>query len=235
MKHFDSDNVHIWFDESRVNITPSLLFDITYWQKNNAIIGSAEGRGTTWFVDLKGIPAAFRHYRRGGLFGKLIKDSYWFTTLENTRSYAEYQLLSELSSAGVNVPKPIAARAQKNGLTYQADLLTEKIHNAKDLVDLLLDRALAKEQYHQIGQEIQKMHRVGVNHTDLNIHNILLDDQDNAWIIDFDKCYKQLGDSWKESNLDRLLRSFRKELDKRHIHWQESDFKSLLAGYHSVI
>ena len=233
MKYFSSDNEHIWFDESRVSVAPQLLFDIAYWQNSNAIIGSAEGRGTTWFINLEGMPAALRHYRRGGLFGKLVKDSYWFSKLEKTRSYAEYQLLNELSTAGVNVPKPIAARTQRKGLTYQADLLTEKVPNARDLVDVLSKGALTKALYYKVGQEIQKMHKVGVNHTDLNIHNILIDDQENIWIIDFDKCYKQSGDNWKPSNLDRLLRSFRKELKNRGIHWQESDFHDLLAGYHS--
>lgn len=32
-----------------------------------------------------------------------------------------------------------------------------------------------------------KMHIASVNHTDLNIHNILIDDQGKVWAIDFDK------------------------------------------------
>ena len=46
-------------------------------------------------------------------------------------SYQEYALLTSLNKAGVNVPKPLAARAIRKGLIYKADLLTEKIPNAR--------------------------------------------------------------------------------------------------------
>ena len=87
------------------------------------------------------------------------------------------------------------------------------ISNARDLASTL--------------QEIAKMHRANVNHTDLNIHNILIDDQDKVWIIDFDKCCQQSDGDWKQSNLDRLKRSFLKEKKKHQIHWHESDFELL--------
>lgn len=58
------------------------------------MLGSAQGRGTTWFVQTEQLPAALRHYRRGGLFGKLIKDHYWFSQWHNTRSCEEFQLYS---------------------------------------------------------------------------------------------------------------------------------------------
>ncbi len=49
-----------------------------------------------------------------------------FHRLGKTRSYQEFMLLNHLCDAGVNVPGPIAARVQKNGLLYKADLLSEK-------------------------------------------------------------------------------------------------------------
>ncbi len=78
------------------------------------------------------------------------------------------------------------------------------------------------------------MHNAGVNHTDLNIHNILIDDQDKVWIIDFDKCYKQEHGEWKKHNLERLKRSFKKELLKRQIFWQEADFVHIEKYYQSI-
>ena len=62
---------------------------------------------------------------------------------------------------------------------------------------------------------------------DLNIHNILLDEDEKVWIIDFDKCYQQSGEKWKQSNLARLKRSFEKEVGKRQIKWSQSDWKNL--------
>ncbi|WP_217518957.1 3-deoxy-D-manno-octulosonic acid kinase [Vibrio metschnikovii] len=221
----------IWYDDQWVSEPLHHLFDTDYWQAEQKIIGSAKGRGTTWFVAMQHIEAALRHYRRGGLFSKVVSDQYWFQGWHKTRSYAEFHLLAHLRQQGVNVPRPIAARAVKRGLVYQADLLSEKIPNARDLVAILQENPLDERHYFLIGQQIAKLHRAQVNHTDLNIHNILIDDQDKVWIIDFDKCYQQPGAKWKEANLQRLLRSFHKEQQRFGIHWQTQQWQSLLAGY----
>jgi 3-deoxy-D-manno-octulosonic acid kinase len=214
----------IWYDDVLLKEPPEQCCDPEFWQQQEKVIGSAQGRGTTWFVALDTIHAALRHYRRGGLFGKLVKDHYIFIGWEKTRSYQEFQLLNTLIAAGVNVPKPIAARAIKRTFCYQADLLSEKIPHARDLVSLLQEKPIAKELYQKISVEIKKMHEAQVNHTDLNIHNILIDDKEQVWIIDFDKCYQQEGDKWKQSNLDRLKRSFIKEVEKSNIHWNENEW-----------
>ncbi|MCE7577961.1 3-deoxy-D-manno-octulosonic acid kinase [Aliivibrio fischeri] len=227
MKTIRNKKQIIWYDDSLLSDSPEQCCDPDYWQQQNKVIGSAQGRGTTWFVALDKMDAALRHYRRGGLFGKIIKDHYIFTGWEKSRSYQEFQLLKSLKEAGVNVPKPIAARTIKRTFCYQADLLSEKIPNAQDLVSILQEKPLSKEMYQKIGNEIRKMHAAQVNHTDLNIHNILIDDNDKVWIIDFDKCYQQKGDDWKKGNWDRLKRSFVKEVTKRNIHWSEEEWASL--------
>ncbi|GEK13730.1 3-deoxy-D-manno-octulosonic acid kinase [Aliivibrio fischeri] len=227
MKTIRNKKQTIWYDDSILSDSPEQCCDPDYWQQQNKVIGSAQGRGTTWFVALDKMDAALRHYRRGGLFGKMIKDHYIFTGWEKSRSYQEFQLLKSLKEAGVNVPKPIAARTIKRMFCYQADLLSEKIPNAQDLVSILQEKPLSKEMYQKIGNEIRKMHAAQVNHTDLNIHNILIDDNDKVWIIDFDKCYQQKGDDWKKGNWDRLKRSFVKEVTKRNIHWNEEEWASL--------
>lgn len=229
-----SNNQAIWFDSDYLKADPQCCFDIDYWRQHDAIIGSAQGRGTTWFVADENIEMALRHYRRGGLFGKLISDSYWFTGWDQTRSGAEFMLLKRLQEGGVNVPRPIAARAIKKGLVYQADILVEKIADSKDLVGLLQTQKLAQDIWFDIGKMIRKMHDLQVCHTDLNAHNILLDDQHHVWLIDFDKCYQQTGDKWKVDNLARLKRSFIKEVNKRAIQWTEQDWQGLCDGYNDI-
>lgn len=221
----------IWYDDQWVSEPLHHLFDTDYWHAEQKIIGSAKGRGTTWFVAMRNIEAALRHYHRGGLFGKVVSDQYWFQGWHKTRSYAEFHLLAHLRQQGVNVPRPIAARAVKRGLVYQADLLSEKITNARDLVAILQQNPLDERHYFLIGQQIAKLHRAQVNHTDLNIHNILIDEQSKVWIIDFDKCHQQPGEGWKDANLQRLLRSFHKEQQRFGIHWQTQQWQSLLVGY----
>ena len=241
MKTLTTHKQVIWFDDSL--ISESLVeqaFDPDFWRKQNKVLGSAQGRGTTWFVQTEQLPAALRHYRRGGLFGKLIKDHYWFSQWHNTRSCEEFQLLQHLVKAGVNVPRPIAARSVKRTFCYQADILTQKIEGAQDLVGILQQRSLDLDTYQLIGEQVRKLHQANVNHTDLNIHNILLDKDNNVWIIDFDKCHiepylRETNFSvWQKSNLDRLLQSFKKELVKRQIDWEEKDWKALLSGYQQI-
>ncbi|MDH5913334.1 3-deoxy-D-manno-octulosonic acid kinase [Vibrio splendidus] len=234
MQTLNFDNQVIWFDESLISPDQAKhAFDAEYWQQQNKIIGSATGRGTTWFVELDTIQAALRHYRRGGLFGKLVEDSYLYFGDEKTRSYQEFELLKVLQTSGVNVPKPIAARVVKSGVTYKADLLSEKIPNAQDLVAILREKALPKEMYQKIGAEIRKMHEAQVNHTDLNIHNILVDDSNEVWIIDFDKCKNLNGGCWKKSNLSRLTRSFYKESEKKKLFLNHNFIELIMEGYNS--
>ncbi|WP_394242641.1 3-deoxy-D-manno-octulosonic acid kinase [Vibrio astriarenae] len=231
LKRYHTGKTVIWYDDTLIK-DPSLpIFDSNYWEKENKIVGSAKGRGTTWFIQLDEIQAALRHYRRGGTFGKLVKNQYCFMGWEKTRSFQELSLLEHLLEQGVNVPKPIAARAKRSGLSYRADLLSERIPGARDLVSLLSDAPLTPQLYEKIGQEIAKMHNAGVNHSDLNIHNILIDQNQKVWIIDFDKCGLTQSASIMESNIARLLRSFEKEKIRKQIHWQKRDFKVLNEAY----
>jgi 3-deoxy-D-manno-octulosonic acid kinase len=224
-------NQKIWFDEELLSVDPTSCFDPNYWHSENNIIGSATGRGTTWFVKLESVKGALRHYRRGGLFGKLVSDNYLFSSWEKTRSFQEFNLLKHLQREGVNVPKPIAARAVKTGLTYRADILSELVPHASDLVDILMVRELSEQEYLTIGKQIRAMHDAGVNHTDLNIHNLLLDDKGLVWIIDFDKCALGATETTKQANLERLLRSFEKERIKRSIRWNKKSWQVILNGY----
>ncbi len=50
--------------------------------------------------------------------------------------------------------------------------------------------------------------------------------------VDFDKCGFRTGDAWKCDNLERLLRSLRKELRlDPGFRWSEKDWTDFLAGY----
>lgn len=242
LKTLTSHKQVIWYDETLITDSVEHVFDPEYWHGQGKVIGSAQGRGTTWFVQAEQLPAALRHYRRGGLFGKLVKDHYWFTQWHKTRSCEEFQLLQHLVEADVNVPKPIAARAIKHTVCYQADILTQKIEGAEDLVSILQKKHLDKSTYQAIGHQVRLLHNANVNHTDLNIHNILIDKDNKVWIIDFDKCRIEPNrvehslTAWQRANLKRLLRSFQKEVKKRNIRWQKhTDWSALESGYNQSI
>jgi 3-deoxy-D-manno-octulosonic acid kinase len=233
-KQTQINNTTHWHDPLLLPENVEHAFSIDFWRDNNAVTGSAQGRGTTWFVQGEQGEFALRHYRRGGLFGKIIKDSYWFTSLEETRAYQELKLLRQLIECNVNVPAPVAARVTKSGLTYQADIIVQRISNANDLVGLLSQQVLSKELFKKVGWEVKKMHDASVNHTDLNIHNILIDQSNQVWIIDFDKCKREeIDNGWKQSNLERLKRSFDKEVRLGTIQLPDYAWPSLEEGYKS--
>lgn len=219
-------------DELENEITPD-YFDGDYWQRNNAIIGSAFGRGVTWFFKLYDNEYVLRHYRRGGLIGKILEDGYCYTGLKKTRAYQEFVVTQKLYELGLPVPRPIAGQVIKHGFYYQADLITTKIAGARDLVKVLSEGELAASTYVAIGRMVRDFHNAGLWHADLNIHNIILDNEEKLWLIDFDRCqFKKPVENFAKDNLSRLKRSFLKESSKiDQFYWQESDWQDLLTGY----
>jgi 3-deoxy-D-manno-octulosonic acid kinase len=210
--------------------TPN-IFTGQYWHAQNAVTGEAKGRGITYFFQHEENEYVLRHYRRGGLIGKVLSDQYLYTGLEQTRAWQEFKLLQHMQSLELNCPTPIAAMLSKSGLYYQADLISKKIPDANDLHHILLDTNVSVEVCQKIGQTIAQFHNHQIYHHDLNIHNIMLDAHQKVWLIDFDKCKIKQGESWKKLNVARLKRSFEKETRLNNIHWQTSNWLTLLSAY----
>jgi 3-deoxy-D-manno-octulosonic acid kinase len=227
--------IFCFYDESEIEHFSQDLLDSDYWQSNNKIVGTAQGRGTTWFIEVDNKQWVLKHYYRGGFIGKFNKDSYLFSSYENTRATKEYELLNQLRALDLPAPKPIACRVIKNGLFYKADILTERVCNAQDLISLLIKQAVNADLWHKIGKTIKAFHDHNIYHHDLNIHNILIDDQEKVWLIDFDQGeIRTDSTSWKEENMSRLLRSFNKEKTKLEaLHWQANEWDLLMTGYTS--
>ncbi len=222
---------HYKFDSELLEDELQSSFSVSYWQRKEAIIGSAVGRGTTWFIRSQTLDMALRHYRRGGLFGRVVKDGYLFWGVKHSRSFAEFELLHHLSQLSVNVPRPVAACVVRRGLFYRADLLSEKIPHSHDLIDALQHGPLAEEIYRAIGEQVRRMHDAQVCHTDLNIKNILIDKDSKVWIIDFDKCGIKAGERWKQANIERLKRSVIKERARHGIYWDDAMWRQFEKGY----
>lgn len=223
------------FDEEHFSDPTPNMFTGEYWQAQKAITGEAKGRGTTYFFQHQQNEYVLRHYRRGGLIGKVLSDQYLYTGLEQSRAWQEFKLLQHMQTLNLNCPKPIAAMLRKSALHYQADLISTKIPDAQDLYHMLRDTNLSDELCQKIGQTIAKFHNHQIFHHDLNIHNIMLDNDQNVWLIDFDKCAVKKGDKWKKSNIARLKRSFDKERSANNIQWQTSNWLSLIHAYQDTL
>ena len=222
----------IWCDPRYAEQISALWFAAEYWQSVGAITGQAQGRGATHFIEYQQQAWVLRHYKRGGLIGKLLNDQYLYTGLTHTRVWQELQLLRYMLAKNLPVPTPIAGRVEVKLAYYRGDLISAKIPQASDLHQRLLQQPLAQEIWTKIGQTIARFHQQQVFHHDLNIHNIMLDAQQKVWLIDFDKCALRPGDKWKSANLARLQRSLEKECRVHpDYHYRQANMDSLLDGY----
>lgn len=224
----------ILFDPEHFSEPSPEMFTHQFWQKQHAITGQASGRGTTYFFEHNKNEYVLRRYRRGGLIGKVLNDQYLYLGLEQSRAWQELKLLQHMQTLGLACPKPSAAMVTKHGLYYQADIISSKILDAKDLHIILLKQGLTAQTWQHIGQTIAEFHNQQVYHHDLNIHNIMLDKAQKSWLIDFDKCAVKSGNTWKKTNIQRLKRSFEKEQRLHNIHWQTADWEALLFAYNKA-
>ncbi|WP_083601935.1 3-deoxy-D-manno-octulosonic acid kinase [Thalassotalea sp. PP2-459] len=232
-KPFQQGNIFCLYDANKIETFSPTMLTPSYWQEQNAVIGTAQGRGTTYFVQHHKDQWVLKHYYRGGLIGKLIHDSYFFTGHQNTRAAREFSLLKKLQALSLPAPRPVAIQVKKHGLLYQADILTERIAQAKDLVAILKCEAISHLQWQKIGSCLRQFHHHGIYHHDLNAHNILIDNNDKIWLIDFDRGEQRTPErKWQQANMNRLLRSFNKEKQlNSSFNWQNEFWKALLTGY----
>jgi 3-deoxy-D-manno-octulosonic acid kinase len=209
-------------------------FDPDFWQSQQALTGTGNGRGEVWFINSKFGEFVIRRYRRGGLIAKFNKRAFLFTGQESTRPWLELSLLEHMRTLDLPVPKPIGGiYAIKKGF-YQAELLTETIQGAKDLFDLIKSDKKDQIAWQEVGKVIKRFHTNGIYHSDLNCHNIMIDKQDKIWLIDFDKCEQRTQDqNWMQANIDRLKRSLDKESNKfSNFYVSKEQWLAFLEGYH---
>ncbi|MEM0911509.1 MAG: 3-deoxy-D-manno-octulosonic acid kinase, partial [Pseudomonadota bacterium] len=210
------------------------FFDASWLKRQKLIDQIKTGRGEVCFFSWQGRQFALRHYLRGGLVATVNKQSFLWKNLKNTRVYSELLLLDYMRANGLNVPLPIAGRVEKTGLMYRCAIITEIIPHATELHQILLKGALARDLWFAIGKSIKQMHDLNVCHDDINVKNILINDKEQIFLIDFDKCFRKPDGEWKGKNVARLKRSLDKQLMKhQHYAFNQDDWGILLQGYKS--
>jgi 3-deoxy-D-manno-octulosonic acid kinase len=239
-----SNSVAVWKDSSTAIVYDAELlgkqrlsakhdlFDANLWQQSRAITQQAGGRGGVLFIAVGDSQWVLRHYRRGGLIGKLLTDQYFWLGENLTRSFREWHLLRHLQSLGLPVPMPVAARYQRSGLIYRADLLTVAIDGVQTLTQRLEQRWLDTSIWQRIGVVLARFHAVGAQHADLNAHNILLDAHDAVYVLDFDRGQLRATDvAWRQAVLQRLRRSLDKLTVQRGLHFSDQDWQALIHAH----
>lgn len=201
---------YILYDADALGSVDPDWFDVAHWRARGALRGSAQGRGTTHFIDTPAGELVLRHYRRGGLLGGWLGDRYPWTGFESTRAAREWRLLVELQRRGLPVPAPVAAQVERSGAIYRADLLTRRLAGVSSLAQRLGEAALPAEAWRRIGVTLRRFHDAGACHADLNAHNVLLGAGGEVFLIDFDRGAIRAPGGWQRANLARLRRSLEK-------------------------
>ncbi|MGH8232655.1 MAG: 3-deoxy-D-manno-octulosonic acid kinase [Rhodanobacteraceae bacterium] len=198
------------FDAALPESPSQAWFDPAFWQRQGRMLSADGGRGGVAFIDTPVGSCVLRHYRRGGWMAPLLGDRYLWNGRTHSRGFAEFRLLAELFLRSLPVPAPIAARYQRRGPYYAADLITRTIEGAVTLAHMIHERHLDAGLAEQVGGLVARFHDAGVDHADLNAHNILVN-ANGLWLIDFDRGeIRATGTAWKLANLARLKRSLLK-------------------------
>ena len=125
------------------------------------------------------------------------------------------------------VPRPVAAAYVREGLFYTCDLITRRLPDTRTLTTLLGRGEMKEGLWREVGRVTRQFHAHGVYHPDLNAHNILIDADSHAYLIDFDRARRRKPGRWQSGNLSRLKRSLLKVCP-------ESDLGSLAAGWRAI-
>src|SRR5262245_52147611 len=71
------------------NAASAAWFDASYWRERGELDGEAQGRGTTHFIRTGRQHFVLRHYRRGGLVARLMRDRFVWRNESATRAFSE--------------------------------------------------------------------------------------------------------------------------------------------------
>lgn len=194
---------------------------------------SGIGRAKVVYFSFENKALVLKHYFRGGLPALISKDRYFCFGFEKNRAFRELRLLKKMQTLNLPVPTVVAAHVEKGLITCRVDLITEEIKNAKTLADVLSEKQLDKSVWSEVGAVIKRFHHHDIYHSDLNARNILIANQSEIFLIDFDNSYiRASSETWKRANLVRLKRSLLKfKRNQQRFNFDESSWSALLDGY----
>jgi 3-deoxy-D-manno-octulosonic acid kinase len=220
------------YDASCVHHPDPAVFDPAHWQARGALETTRGGRGTVAFIRTdSGQRWVLRQYRRGGLVARVIRDRYLWTGEDATRSFREWRLLRQLRAWDLPVPQPVAARYRRTGLFYRADLITVELPSRLTVTQALQAAPLPATTWRAIGACVDALHARGVQHADLNAHNLVLGEDHAVHVLDFDRGRIRERGTWERSVLERLQRSLRKVTTGLPAdRFGDEQWQSLLAG-----
>ena len=214
----------------------SSFFNKKYWQEKNKITQIKKGRSFVYFIKHNKNNLVLKEYLRGGFIAKFNKNKYFSLTYKQSRSYKEMLILNQLNKLGLNVPKFVALEISKVFFFIQKEkTITTQIENSQNLDEILKEKNIPKKIWQNIGKYIGYFHKAGLCHKDLNCKNILIDNKNKIYFIDFDRAIFRKKGYWQQANLNRLNRSFLKQKTLNiNFHFAKKNWQELEKGYKAI-
>jgi len=152
----------------------------------NSVNSALGGRTSITVTRLQGIGSVvIKYYRRGGAIRHLIKKRY--LKCGKTRCQIEYELLQKVRSLGINAPEPIAF-AYRGRLFYQCWLVTREIQDHQTLAQLSRsNEEQARMALKGVIKQVSMLIKNKILHADLHPGNVIVDNQNQVYLLDFDK------------------------------------------------
>jgi 3-deoxy-D-manno-octulosonic acid kinase len=174
------------------------------------------GRGSVPSVSLRrDAHVVLRRYQHGGLLGGLTGSLY----LGPSRAVSELHVTARAEALGAPVPHVLClALWPAAGPFWSALIGTREERSARDLLEALLavsDSPSARRLLlREVGAAVRKLHDAGVDHRDLQLHNILVVEEGGERrivVVDLDRAVYHpngaLSPRLRARNLGRLTRS----------------------------
>lgn len=220
------------YDADRMELPSTEQFTSAYWLARQAAVGQAMGRGSAWFIQAPFGAVVLRRYYRGGWAAKLSRETYFFSTVERSRSFREFKLLVSLHKLGLPVPVPVAAICEHKGIFSRGAIFIQMIERSVTLADMLVKSEGNPDLWASVGQCIREFHNAGVWHADLNARNILIDEDARVYLIDFDRARYTPGQPVSgTNNLSRLKRSLEKLWPENQTSHRQDAWERLEKAY----
>ena len=179
--------------------------------KTNSVLG---GRSSVSYHRIEDLgPVVVKHYNRGGLWGRLVRRRYlkW----GKSRSQLEFELLQKVRDLGINVPEPLLY-AHRGRLIYRAWLVTREIKQPLSLARLSLnDEKRTRQVMASVIDQISRLIDHGIWHVDLHPGNVVIDQNDRVFLLDFDKGSLHQGNKIKLRN--RYIHRWQRAVSKHKL------------------
>ncbi len=163
-------------DPVRLGNAEPELFEPSFWAARGELVEVTAGRGSAWFIARVPVPWALRHYRRGGPDRPALARSLCVGGRGARPLFRRVAVAGALAELGLPCRGPSQHAISGPDSCIDATLITERISGAYPLSSVLARHALEAATWHAVGAAIARFHAAGVDHADLNAHNILLDD-----------------------------------------------------------